>query len=190
MTSKQEAAAAVLMPRTRAVHSFRLKLRWSVRLRRHVHIPANTTAGRHNKRCSRARCAYLSWTLRRPPPHGRPATGAYDKYFFPTPRPEPSGKAATARSRRHKRFTVAGASRPRASTPGSRSAASGSSAATRTSPTRPRTAMPTHASTTGSKITGTLVGDSSPGQHPKPEYVLDEEVTPRGTSDEKRVFIL
>jgi hypothetical protein len=67
---------------------------------------------------------------------------------------------------------------------------SGSSAATRTSPTRPRTAMPTHASTTGSKITGTLVGDSSPGQHPKPEYVLDEEVTPRGTSDEKRVFIL
>ena len=47
MTSKQEAAAAVLMPRTRAVHSFRLKLRWSVRLRRHVHIPANTTAGRH-----------------------------------------------------------------------------------------------------------------------------------------------
>ena len=72
MTSKQEAAAAVLMPRTRAVHSFRLKLRWSVRLRRHVHIPANTTAGRHNKRCSRARCAYLSWTLRRPPPHGPP----------------------------------------------------------------------------------------------------------------------
>ena len=117
MTSKQEAAAAVLMPRTRAVHSFRLKLRWSVRLRRHVHIPANTTAGRHNKRCSRAKCAYLSWTLRRPPPHGRPATGAYDKYFFPTPRPEPPEK-----QRQHARDDVAGASRPRASTPGSRSA--------------------------------------------------------------------
>ena len=160
MTSKQEAAAAaVLMPRTRAVHSFRLKLRWSVRLRRHVHIPANTTAGRHmctialiftpaglhahttkvhkvlGARIYHGRMAYVAPN----PPHGWPATGAYDKYFFPTPRPEPSGKAATARSRRHKRFTVAGASRPRASTPGSRSTASGSSAGTRTSPTRPGT---------------------------------------------------
>ena len=26
------------------------------------------------------------------PPHGWPATGAYDKYFFPTPRPEPPEK--------------------------------------------------------------------------------------------------
>ena len=59
-------------------------------------------------------------------------------------------------------FTVAGASRPRASTPGSRSTASGSSAATRTSPTRPGTATTTHASTTGSKLTYTLAGDSSP----------------------------
>ena len=186
MTSKQEAAAAVLMPRTRAVHSFRLKLRWSVRLRRHVHIPANTTAGRHNKRCSRARCAYLSWTLRRPPPHGRPATGAYDKYFFPTPRPEPPEK-----QRQHARDDTNALSlghQDRARVRPDQDRPSGSSAATRTSPTRPRTAMPTH--TTGSKITGTLVGDSSPGQHPKPEYVLDEEVTPRGTSDEKRVFIL
>ena len=189
MTSKQEAAAAVLMPRTRAVHSFRLKLRWSVRLRRHVHIPANTTAGRHNKRCSRARCAYLSWTLRRPPPHGRPATGAYDKYFCPTPRPEPPEK-----QRQHARDDTNAlpslGHQDRARVRPDQDRPSGSSAATRTSPTRPRTAMPTHASTTGSKITGTLVGDSSPGQHPKPEYVLDEEVTPRGTSDEKRLFIL
>ena len=183
MTSKQEAAAAVLMPRTRAVHSFRLKLRWSVRLRRHVHIPANT-AGRHNKRCSRARCAYLSWTLRRPPPTAGPPLAPMTNIFF---------RRQDRNHRKSSDSTLATTSlghQDRARVRPDQDRPSGSSAATRTSPTRPRTAMPTHASTTGSKITGTLVGDSSPGQHPKPEYVLDEEVTPRGTSDEKRVFIL
>ena len=182
MTSKQEAAAAVLMPRTRAVHSFRLKLRWSVRLRRHVHIPANTTAGRHNKRCSRARCAYLSWTLRRPPPTAGPPLAPMTNIFF---------RRQDRNHRKSSDSTLATTSlghQDRARVRPDQDRPSGSSAATRTSPTRPRTAMPTH--TTGSKITGTLVGDSSPGQHPKPEYVLDEEVTPRGTSDEKRVFIL
>ena len=184
MTSKQEAAAAVLMPRTRAVHSFRLKLRWSVRLRRHVHIPANTTAGRHNKRCSRARCAYLSWTLRRPPPTAGPPLAPMTNIFV---------RRQDRNHRKSSDSTLATTSlghQDRARVRPDQDRPSGSSAATRTSPTRPRTAMPTHASTTGSKITGTLVGDSSPGQHPKPEYVLDEEVTPRGTSDEKRVFIL
>ena len=36
-----------------------------------------------------------------PSPHGRPATGAYDKYFFPTPRPEPPEK-----QRQHARDAV------------------------------------------------------------------------------------
>ena len=109
-------------------------------LRVTVHIPANTTAGTYAQSLSNfypggtsrttkvheVRVSIMdAWhTSPQTPPTAGPPLAPMTNIFFRR-QDRNSGKAATARSRRHKRFTVAGASRPRASTPGSRSAASG-----------------------------------------------------------------
>ena len=156
-------------------------------LRVTVHIPANTTAGTYAQSLSNFYPGGTSRTTKvhevrvsimdawhtspqTPPTAGPPLAPMTNIFFRRQDRNHPEKQRRHARDDTNALPSLGHQDRARVRPDQDRP--SGSSAATRTSPTRPRTAMTTHASTTGSKITDTLVGDSSPGQHPKPEYVL------------------